>query len=190
MTKMNPFANEPSYVSALRNALEGRQNQYVDPPRSGGKKQTSIRLDDNVSLHIEEISKITGWNYNQIISSFIRNGLFNLYEFTQEDIVNKIIVKLKIDLEGIALANQAKRIISELIFILSSKSSDLDDWEAAHLKDAIDSLRSGYAKYAIIIANKALVPVEQRSTDPQYVKIIPKNNESINDLKKYFEELI
>ena len=56
--RANPMAG-PAYVVALRNALEGRSNEYTTPPRTGGT-QISTRFDEFVLNHIEAIVEECG----------------------------------------------------------------------------------------------------------------------------------
>jgi len=190
MSKFNPFAGGPAYVVALKNALEGQTNNFCEPPRAGGKKQTSIRLDDHISLQIDAISKATGWNQNQILSTFVQHGLFNLYQITDDAVVKKLILDINLNLENMNFANEAKKVISAFIALLSRRNEEIDDWECACLDDAISALREGLPKYALICAQQAMTEKNEQSRDKNYLDIIPKKTKSLEQLKREFEEII
>lgn len=74
---INPMAG-PSYITALRNAVEQNRAAYCTPPRTGGK-QMSVRLDDFLLNHVEAISELTEWNRSEVLYAIAHYGLFTLY---------------------------------------------------------------------------------------------------------------
>lgn len=74
----NPMAG-PSYITALRNAVEQNRAAYCTPPRTGGK-QMSVRLDDFLLNHVEAISELASWNRSEVLYAIAHYGLFELYE--------------------------------------------------------------------------------------------------------------
>jgi hypothetical protein len=81
----------PAYVIALRNALERdkRPTEYNQPPKGGGV-QISMRLDEFVYNHVEAIADKARWNRAEILNSLIQRGLFDLYEFSHSETVERL----------------------------------------------------------------------------------------------------
>lgn len=74
----NPMAG-PSYITALRNAVEQNRAAYCTPPRTGGK-QMSVRLDDFLLNHVEAVAELASWNRSEVLYAIAHYGLFALYE--------------------------------------------------------------------------------------------------------------
>jgi len=183
MSTLNPMAGGPTYIIALRNALEERQSDFREPPRTGGKQQ-SIRTDDFLTQHVEVISKMTGWNRSEIFATLVQRGLFDLYEFSEDGVVQKIIDELSVSIEQMALATDVKMRIRDVLFHFSRLNHEIDDWEFAHLSEAISEFRGRYFKLALLSVNSALIPPDGRSKDPAYVKLIPKKIERLKILRR------
>jgi predicted DNA-binding protein len=188
MSNFNPMAGGPAHIIALRNALEER-SEFKEPPRTGGKQQ-SIRLDDALIQQVEVISKLTGWNRSEIFSTLIQRGLFDLYEFSDDAVVKKIIDELSVSIEQMALATDVKMRIRDVLFHFSRLNREFDDWEFTHLSEAISEFRRKNFKLALLSVNSALIPPDGRSKDPIYVKLIPKKDRTLEDLKREFENEI
>ncbi len=75
---INPMAG-PSYITALRNAVEQNRATYCTPPRTGGK-QMSVRLDEFLLNHVEAVAELAKWNRSQVLYAIAHYGLFALYE--------------------------------------------------------------------------------------------------------------
>jgi hypothetical protein len=73
------MAGGPSYITALRNAVEQNRAAYCTPPRTGGK-QMSVRLDDFLLNHVEAIAELAGWNRSEVLYAIAHFGLGALYE--------------------------------------------------------------------------------------------------------------
>jgi len=87
----------PSYITALRNAVQQNRAAYCSPPRTGGK-QVSVRLDDFLLNHVEAISELAEWNRSEVLYAIAHYGLFLLYESapqTAEKAVASIMAKFK-----------------------------------------------------------------------------------------------
>jgi hypothetical protein len=92
----NPMSG-PSYITALRNAVEQNRTAYCSPPRTGGK-QMSVRLDDFLLNHVEAIAELSGWNRSEVLYAIAHQGLYNLYNnspLSIDVVVAKIMEKLK-----------------------------------------------------------------------------------------------
>lgn len=74
----NPMAG-PSYITALRNAVEQNRAAYCTPPRTGGK-QMSVRLDDFLLNHVEAVAELASWNRSEVLYAIAHYGFFALYE--------------------------------------------------------------------------------------------------------------
>ena len=186
MSSLNPMAGGPAYIVALRNALEGRTSEFHEPPRTGGKQQ-SVRLDDHLAQHVDVISKMTGWNRTEIFSTLIQRGLFDLYELTDQKTAEKMMQTLELSLHEAVLWFESKNRMQEILAHFSRRNLDIDDWECAHLSEAIQEFRLGRIRSARVSAYMALTPIEQRSQDPTYTKLVPKKDKTLEDLKNEFE---
>lgn len=80
--RVNPMAG-PSYITALRNAVEQNRAAYSTPPRTGGK-QMSVRLDDHLMSHIEANAELADWNRSEVLYAFAYYGLWAFYESAPE----------------------------------------------------------------------------------------------------------
>lgn len=78
----NPMAG-PSYITALRNAVEQNRAAYCTPPRTGGK-QMSVRLDDFLLNHVETLAELASWNRSEVLYAIAHYGIFALYENAPE----------------------------------------------------------------------------------------------------------
>ena len=56
----------PSYITALRNAVEQNRAAYCTPPPTGGK-QMSVRLDDFRLNHVEAVAELAKWNRSEVL---------------------------------------------------------------------------------------------------------------------------
>jgi hypothetical protein len=90
--RVNPMAG-PAYVIALRNELEGRTEEYVTPPRTGGT-QISTRFDEFIVNHVDAIVEKCGWNRAEVLYALVQRGLFDLYEFVSPKVVDEIVRKI------------------------------------------------------------------------------------------------
>ena len=84
----NPMAG-PSYITALRNAVEQNRATYCTPPRTGGK-QISVRLDDFLLNHVEVLAELASWNRSEVLYAIAHYGIFALYE-NAPDIAEKAV---------------------------------------------------------------------------------------------------
>jgi hypothetical protein len=94
MTLPNPMSG-PAYVMALRNALERdkRPSDYNQPPKGGGI-QISVRLEEFLYNHVDAIVERSGWNRADVLTALVQRGLFDLYEFSHPETVEKIVKKI------------------------------------------------------------------------------------------------
>ena len=189
MSSLNPIAGGPAFICALRNALEGRTAEFCEAPRTGGK-QHSIRLDDTLAQHIDIIAQMTGWNRTEIFSTLIERGLFDLYGMTNDQIVNRILEALELSSQDALLWREVKIHIQTILSHFSRRNEDIDDWECAHLSEAVLDFRMGRMKSAWLSADMALTPKLERSEDPTYTKLVPKKDKTLEELKNDFESVI
>jgi hypothetical protein len=92
----NPMTG-PSYITALRNAVEQNRTSYCTPPRTGGR-QMSVRLDDFLLNHVEAIAELSGWNRSEVLYAIAHQGLFDFYNISPSSIdlaVERIMDKFK-----------------------------------------------------------------------------------------------
>ena len=189
MSNINPAAGGPAFIVALRNSLEKRDSEFNTPPRTGGKQQ-SIRLDDALARHVDVISKLTGWNRTEILATLIQRGLYDLYELTNEDTLSKVRSELGHSFEETILWDEARQLLHATFSYFSKRNHDVDDWECANLEDAIAAFRAGQHRYAISCVKNAIVPFEERSKDPAYMKLVPRKATNLQTLKAEFESQI
>ena len=105
INKMNPLMCNISYVSYLANKINGKDTISLKP--NNGGKQFSIRIDDFLSMQIDEISKLSGWSKTDIISAFIRRGLYEFYDLLSEDKTKEILINLPLPTHGILLEKES-----------------------------------------------------------------------------------
>jgi hypothetical protein len=89
MASQNPIAGGPDFVVVLRNALEKTQGGYVTPPPTGGTQISSRFADDRLAI-LDAVCEHSGWNRNQVINAFVDRGLFELFSYVGDDVVEKI----------------------------------------------------------------------------------------------------
>lgn len=99
---LNPMAG-PSYITALRNAVEQNRAAYCTPPRTGGK-QMSVRLDNFLLNHVEAIAELAGWNRSEVLYAIAHHGLFSLYEAAPQ-IAEKSVARIMDTLKAQGVAN-------------------------------------------------------------------------------------
>jgi hypothetical protein len=89
MASHNPIAGGPDFVAVLRNALEKTPGGYCTPPPTGGTQISSRFADDRLAI-LDAICEISGWNRNQVINAFVDRGLFELFSYVGDEIVEKV----------------------------------------------------------------------------------------------------
>lgn len=89
--RTNPMAG-PSYITALRNAVEQNRAAYCTPPRTGGK-QISVRLDDFLLNHVEALAELASWNRSEVLYAMAHHGIFALYE-NAPDVAEKVVTSI------------------------------------------------------------------------------------------------
>src|SRR5258708_10349802 len=116
----NPLAG-PAYVVALVHALSEhrRPGAFVTPPPTGGE-QISVRLGDNVMVHLDVLAKKSGWTRAQVLAAIVSRGLFDLYEFINDEtgeaimqeIANELVPMMHTESEFARLAQKAAKEIA------------------------------------------------------------------------------
>jgi hypothetical protein len=89
MASQNPLAGGPDFVIALRNALKKTPGAYSTPPPTGGTQISSRFADDRLAI-LDGLCEYSGWNRNQIINAFVDRGLFEVFQYVSDEVVEKI----------------------------------------------------------------------------------------------------
>jgi len=89
MASQNPIAGGPDFVIVLRNALEKTSGGYCTPPPTGGTQVSSRFADDRLAI-LDAVCEHSSWNRNQVINAFVDRGLFELFNYLGDDVVEKI----------------------------------------------------------------------------------------------------
>lgn len=89
MASQNPIAGSPDFVVVLRNALEKTPGGYCTPPPTGGTQISSRFADDRLAI-LDAVCEHSGWNRNQVINAFVDRGLFELFSYIGDEVVEKI----------------------------------------------------------------------------------------------------
>ena len=78
MALNNPMVGGPDFIQILVNAVERIPQSYTRPPPTGGKG-ISFRMREGPAAILDELTRRSGWNRNQVLDALIERGLRDVF---------------------------------------------------------------------------------------------------------------